>query len=354
MKNKTILNLRVLMIAIAILLGSSTFVLGQKKPSILKKGFKFSARNKDHFKKLAVEYKNSACTKDPSCTPAEALKAEKIRNKLILLSLAQTDYNFRNYRRKGRIGNNLFQIAMDILEIGASTAVGIINGERAKSVIGESLTLLQGARATAVKNLRLLERQILYNKMIAERSKVKQQIFLNIKKPITEYPFEFAYLDLVDYFLAGTMDHALASLDQSTSESAAKAEKDLAAIKTKVGLGPVTSKDFELIAEIKTSVDSIIASFASGTPSTAQAGKLQRIFVAMNGDKKLSAAIDSLKLGATTSQITMIDAVKDTTSSATGVQYKFVLKELALSFYSRLNSDTSVAKNFQFLLKSYK
>lgn len=210
-------------VPILVLFLSFQCVSGQKTPTALEQNSKTSPTSVAQYRELALLYKNN-----PNPTPDR-------RNQLIFLAVAEIDVNFRHYQRKRRIGKDLFHVVMDILQIGAATAIGITNGERAKSIIGESLAFVQGARASADKNLRLLEMQILFNKMIERRATVMNEILQRSALSVEQYPFERAYIDIVAYYNAGTWDTALSMLATDTGASAQAAEALLAA-RRNVGL----------------------------------------------------------------------------------------------------------------------
>lgn len=189
---------------------AATAVPAQKIPTALKSKTDLSPISVKTYSDAVEKYKGSA--------------NEENRNRLIYLAVAQIDMNFREYQRTRRIGRDSFNILMDILELAASTATSIVNGPRSKDVINYSLTFLQGSRSSVTKNLRLLELQILFNKMIEMRSNLMITILDNVKKPHADYPFERAYLDIVAYFTAGTWDSALSALAADTGLKANQAE----------------------------------------------------------------------------------------------------------------------------------
>lgn len=195
----------------------------QKVPIALQDKTLLAPINKATYKKAAEDYM------------ANGGKTKENRNRLVFLAVSQIDNNFRYYQRNRRVARDLFQTVMDILEIGASTAISITNGARAKSIIGEGLTFIQGGRASANKNLKLLEMQILFNKMIEKRSEILTSILDKCNLSDEQYPFDRALVDITAYFNAGTMDYALSALNNDTG-AAAKAAQDLLQAKINAGI----------------------------------------------------------------------------------------------------------------------
>ncbi|MDQ3798688.1 MAG: hypothetical protein M3384_04500 [Acidobacteriota bacterium] len=198
-------------------------VQAQRVPIALKDSSVLSPTNSADYQQAASEYKRER-------TPER-------RNRLIFMAVSQIDLNFGFYQKNRRYKNNLFQTVLDILEVGAATAISITNGERPKSIIADALGFVQGSRSRINKNLHLLEQQVLFNKMIENRARVLTRILDNTGRfNDAQYPFERAYLDIVAYYEAGTMDSALSSLATDTGASAQNAERQLAQAKRKAGI----------------------------------------------------------------------------------------------------------------------
>jgi hypothetical protein len=109
----------------------------------------------------------------------------------------------------------------DLIQIGGSTAVGIVNGERAIQVIGVALTGFSAGRKSA--DLNFYDEKttsILIKRMDASRSVVMGEIRQSQQKPTAEYSFDQALDDVVRYFDAGTLNRAFTELDKQTSLSA--------------------------------------------------------------------------------------------------------------------------------------
>ena len=216
---------------------SSTVVRAQKTPTIFKtesgnKSVSTSATNIDYINRLETDAQSS-----------DREKAKIARNKLIFIGVEQIDAEFNNYRKKSRKRNDLLQFIFDFLEIGASTAIAITGGERVKEVIAEALTGFKGARASFNKNFKLLELQILFNKMVSKRSQRLSAIYEKLNEEVISYPWERARIELRDYFFAGTIDEALSSLNIDTGSEANTAQRELEGIKERAGIVGAPTKE---------------------------------------------------------------------------------------------------------------
>jgi hypothetical protein len=215
---------------------SSTVVQAQKTPSIFKteggdKGKSTSSTNMAYINELE------------GLASGTGDAAKIARNKLIFIGVEQVDTEFNNYRKKSRKRNDLLQFIFDFLEVGATTAIAITNGERAKEVIAEALTGFKGGRTSFTKTFRLMEAQILFNKMVANRSKRLSAIYDRLNDDVESYPWERARSELRDYLYAGTIDDALSGLSVDTGAEANAEKANLEEVKKLAGIVGATDPD---------------------------------------------------------------------------------------------------------------
>jgi hypothetical protein len=204
-----------IVLGLCVCLLTSSLAMGQKTPDIFKtdQAGSTSANSKAYVNSLETAYTNAA-------TPEEK---KLLRNRLIYIAVEQIDTVFNDYRKKSRKRTELLNFLFDFLEIGISTTIGVINGERAKSVLADVLTGFKGSRTAANKNFHLAETQILFNKMVTNRSKTLVIIYKKLNEDTVSYPWERARSDLRNYFFAGTFDDALNSLSIDTGAEASEA-----------------------------------------------------------------------------------------------------------------------------------
>jgi len=225
----------------------------------------------------------------------------------------------------------LIQFLFDFLEIGASTAAAITNGERAKAVIAEALTGFKAVRTAANKDFKLLESQILFNKMVSNRALKLAAIYDKLNQDVTSYPWERARSELGGYFIAGTLDDALNSLSISTGSEANDSVKELEDVKKRAGvlLAP-TEAEIAASRANADAIDALADAFANADATVADSdGKIakanNRITVAektiadenakQNPDASKIAQANQDKTSAETEK-TQAVAAKDTATKA--------------------------------------
>lgn len=159
--------------------------------------------------------------------------AKDTRNEMVYIVQGQIDsfYKFRKDSRSTKI--RVFQTILDFLRIGGDLAVIVMNGERAKTIIGAGLASMETGATKFDKNFQILQTQVLINKMNAKRAQLLTKILLQTNKPISAELTQNAYTwyqaknDLRDYLLAGTFDDALDTLVEESGAEVKRAEKEL-------------------------------------------------------------------------------------------------------------------------------
>jgi hypothetical protein len=149
------------------------------------------------------------------------------RNEMIEIVRGQVDtfYKLRKDGRRSKI--RIFQTILDFLQIGGDLAITIMNGERARTVVGAVIAGLDNGNKVYNKNFEVLQTQVLVNKMNANRAEILVEIFKNKSLDVRAYSWYAAKNDLRRYLFAGTFDNALDSLVNETGADVADAEKEL-------------------------------------------------------------------------------------------------------------------------------
>jgi len=241
-------------LTLIVTLSSSNELAAQQKPLAFKENTELSPNNAVRYKELADLYKQQIADKD------KMDQAALTRNRLMFLAIDQIDLNFYDFQKNTRKKRALLQTVLDVLEIGAKTAISITNGDRAKTLIAEGLGFLQLSRAAVDKNFSLRETQILFNKMVTKRSQVLGSILTNSVKSAEQYPFELALVDVINYYKAGTFEGALENLNIDTGAEANQATNNLEEIKV------ATRAELETSVLLRATIASLFKKLAPANP----------------------------------------------------------------------------------------
>jgi hypothetical protein len=301
-------------------------ISAQKLPPILKEGATDpSAFNLDDIRKIKREY--DCKVKSTDAEDREA--ARQLRNRLIGIGRDQVDAMFINELRNDRKRNRLIQFVLDFLEIGAATAISLTNGERAKTAISEGLGALQATRTSLNKNFQLLERQILINKMEADRATILAGILSQRDRNVTQYSWEDARADLRLYRNAGTLDSAWPSLSSSVGKEKTDAVERLREITDKPLTGAATEQDLAIARDAFDVETKLESDLSDANKRTAVLSTLQRIVGALAKDEKIAELLENKNISATTDDgMKIIIALDDIKESATILNRRDLVRKI--------------------------
>ncbi|HEX9962531.1 MAG TPA: hypothetical protein VGB00_16470 [Pyrinomonadaceae bacterium] len=312
---------------------SSNAVQAQDFPLSLKRTTDLSPRNVQEFQQLAAMYKKAVCFPHnyptgqqqrrqqqqqqqqqqlvDSCTPNQAM-AIQARNALIYATISQIDLNFTKYQRSSRRRKVIFETLMDFLVIAGDTASIITNGVRPKNIINAGSALVQLSRESVDKNLRLQETQALFNQMEANRLKVLGDILPKIagadKLGIDDYPFEAAWIDIVDYYRAGTWDNALSDIAANAAQEKDFQEKRVQGIKS---FSPATEEEATFSESSLRALMKFEKALGVKETKDATSEKLRNLVKKLEEDEKLKKILESNKLSSSTPVEQILDKLID-------------------------------------------
>jgi hypothetical protein len=304
------------LVLVVILFGQAMSVKGQQLPPILNTGSTDpSAFDVQELQNIMKTYRDNV----DKTGEANQAAAKLARNRLIGIGREQIDAMFNGYIKKDRKRRALIQFVLDFLEIGAATAIGITNGERAKTLISEGLGALQATRTSLNKNFQLLERQILINKMAADRATILTGIYAKRDLEANQYPWEDARAELRTYRDAGTIDGALINLSSDVGRQKEDAEDRLREVTGKAITGAATEVDLLSAKGAFAVRNSLRKDLADPTTQAAALQTLQRIVERLlASDKEIADLMRAKNVSATTTNGTdILNAIRDTNTTLT-------------------------------------
>jgi hypothetical protein len=158
--------------------------------------------------------------------------AKRARNEAIEEVLPYIDAAYMDFITDLQAGRDRTNFVADLVELGGSAAVGIVNGERPLQIIGVALTAIRGGRRSA--DLNFYKEQttpVLINKMDGNRARVRATILTRERDSTDLYPFGAAISDIVEYYNAGTLVRAFTELQKDTATQTKASEDRLLILK---------------------------------------------------------------------------------------------------------------------------
>jgi hypothetical protein len=243
----------------------------------------FVGKLNQHFREKQIEYSN-VIANSPT-------KAQEIRNAVLEDVLPYIDAAYMDYITDLQAGRDRTNFVADLIELGTTAAVGIVNGERPLQIIGVALTAFRGGRRSA--DLNFYKEQsvpVLISKMDGNRAKVRATILTREREDVKTYSIGAAISDIVDYYNAGTLVRAFTELQKDTAVMTKQAEEDVLVLKGVPLSRPATQEEVDEAREVLPVLDSINTAL-NGTDLTEQAAavkKLQSIIAALEKDKDIA------------------------------------------------------------------
>jgi hypothetical protein len=223
--------------------------------------------------------------------------AARIRNDVLDSGVALIDSVYGVYIRDLRQKRSVGEFLADILQIGGSTAGGIVNGQRALQVIGVALTGFTAVRKSASINFfDDKTTSVLIKQMDASRSQVIGEIQQLEAKPTTEYSFDAALSDIIRYFDVGTLNRAFTELDKQTSIQADIARKGVLKIKHLEDISALpTSDDVAINKDISDALVKLSSALKDENKAKAATATLKAVYDQIAKEDKFKEILDNLK-----------------------------------------------------------
>ncbi len=285
-----------------------------------------------------TEYRNAISGKAQQDGKPDYLKARALRDQIVYRAIADIESSYGHFEQQLTVNRASESLLADTAQLGLTAATTVVSAGDIKDILAASLSGLQGTQLSIDKNFfREKTTESLISQMRADRKNLQAQIISRLasqdviptpaskdQPTIPAYSLEAAWIDVIQYYYAGTVPSALVSIASNTGDNATKAQANLTA--TIQSLKPATAAQaaqsinirsvYQKLSTAATSADSTISTpaiaslrsliTANGTtpdPAATAAQLLdqfkQLMLAAASDDAKLktlSDAITTLKL----------------------------------------------------------
>ncbi|MDX6577674.1 MAG: hypothetical protein QOE96_3627 [Blastocatellia bacterium] len=241
----------------------------------------------DHFTAEQTAYFTALGAKDTAT-------AKIVRNEAIEEALPYIDEAYMDFITALQAGRDRDNFVADVIELGATAAVGITNGQRPLHIIGVALTAFRGGRRSA--DLNFYKEQatpVLISKMDGNRATVRATILNREKEEVTTYSIHAAIGDIVDYYNAGTLVRAFTELQKDTASQTRDAEQNVIKLKGVPITGPPSAEEHARAVEAQNQL-AVLYNDLNGKDATKKAvaeKRLQLIVAALQSNTEAVAAL---------------------------------------------------------------
>ena len=163
--------------------------------------------------------------------PTDADKRKALRDTIVLNRIRAFDAEFSLFQRALTSDNNWFSTGTDLTAF-ALNGFGAVTGTAAtKSALAAASSGVMSAQGAVNKDLYYQKTiSAIVTQMEANRGKVKLAIFTSLKLSDAEYPLARAESDLADLNDAGSLNGAISSITQASSNEKADTQAKTAAV----------------------------------------------------------------------------------------------------------------------------
>jgi hypothetical protein len=169
-----------------------------------------------------------------------------------------------------------FETGSDAVQLGMTAATTLVGSVDVKDILAASLSAFQGTRLSYDKNFfREKTTESIVSQMRASRKTKQAQLITSLAtRDVTSYPWDAVWIDLVDFYYAGTVPSALVEIAGATGT---KAETATTTLNNAVAaLTPRTQAQARQAIDIRAAYEKLSAA-ATSADAAKSAGAIQSL-----------------------------------------------------------------------------
>jgi hypothetical protein len=226
-----------------------------------------------------VEEDKQTCT----TTVPDLPRALALRNQIAYRVMADIESSYSKFEMSLTSRRATQGTLSDMTVLGMTAATGLVGVGDVKDILAATSLAFQGSSQSYDKNFfREKTTESLVSQMRATRKTLQAQLIksLETRNDVTTYPWDAVWIDLVDFYYAGTVPSALVEIASSTGASADEATVKLSdAVASLTPCTPIQAKQLISIRSEYTKLEAAVNS-ADNTVSESAATSLKAILTA--------------------------------------------------------------------------
>ena len=227
--------------------------------------------SKDQFNKDVETYRGLVTGEHPDLSKALAL-----RNQIAYHVMADIESSYGSFEMRLTTQRAGFETGSDTVQLGLTAASTVIGAGDVKDILGASLLGFQGARLSVDKNFfREKTTESIISQMRASRKTKQAQLITSLAtRDVSNYPWDAVWIDLIDFYYAGTVPSALVEIASGTGT---KADAAATTLKNAVAeLTPATPAQAKQSISNRSAYEKL-KSAANGTDAAKSASAIQSL-----------------------------------------------------------------------------
>jgi len=241
----------------------------------------------DSFKADLKGYRDAVAAKD--LTQALAL-----RNQIGYRVMGDIQSSYERFEMSLTTQRAGFETGSDTIQLGRSAATTVVGAGDVKELLAASMTAFQGTRLSYDKNFfREKTTESIISQMRATRKTRQAQLITSLAtRDVASYPWDAVWIDLIDFYYAGTVPSALVEI---ANGAGAKADAATITLDNAVAaLTPSTPAQAKMAATNRAAYAKLKAESKVAATSEAAKQRLQAILTAAKYFPAADASTDDL------------------------------------------------------------
>lgn len=199
-----------------------------------------------------------------------------LRNQIAYHVMADIETSYGRFEMKLSSQRAVQGTLADATTLGLTAATSVVGASDVKDILAATGTAFQGAWTSYDKNFfQQKSTEALISQMRATRKTKQAQLITSLAtRDVTSYPWDAVWIDLVDFYYAGTVPSAMVEI---ASNAGTQADKATATLNNAVAaLTPRTPSQAQEAIEVRKAYDKLSAE-ATGTDATQAAAAMKAI-----------------------------------------------------------------------------
>jgi len=184
-----------------------------------------------------------------------------LRNQIAYRVMGDIEVSYSKFEMRLTTQRAGFETGSDALQLGMSAAATLVGATDIKNILDASLTAFQGTRTSFDKNFfQQKTTESIISQMRAARKTKQAEIITSLgTRDVASYPWDAVWIDLVDFYYAGTVPSALVGIASSTGASAEAATARLnEAVASLTPCTPTQAKQFVTVRSAYAKLDAAV------------------------------------------------------------------------------------------------
>lgn len=208
--------------------------------------------------------------------------AQSLRNQIAYHVMADIESSYSRFEMRLTSSRATQETLSSATVLGMTAATGLVGSNEVKDILAATSSAFQGSWQSYDKNFfREKTTESIVSQMRASRKTLQAQLITSLgTRDVSSYPWDAVWIDLVDFYYAGTVPSALVGIASDTGAKAEVATKELR--EAVASLPPCSPADAKQFYDIRAVYRKLAAAVKSNDKPAEVIDSLRRILRAGN------------------------------------------------------------------------